>query len=411
MGVVMLSSALASFNDLSGLLSPVIQAKSNLWNSSAIVVAVRQGNKRLALAAGYNNMQQKVPATVNDKFLFGSATKMLTATSVLKLVEAGTIALDEPAYPGIDALIAKAAPKTRYKWRSLKEVFGPTIVNVTVRHLLHMTSGILDYDNGNLRSFQNAHPMYDITPWDILNMAPKKFACPPGTCGAYSSTNFVLLGLLLAHHANASDWDTYDQRQVFLPQRAAQYNRTFFPLHGPCSKFPHVAHGYQQPPPGYFDVFNISCLGGWTCGNLAAPIQDVADFTYDLFGPEEVFVSNRTKQEMQKFGYLAAGAFPAWYGLGTMLLKFSNHSSDHKYHSDFVGHGGATYGFYSMTGYHKEHDFSLAIGTNMETPVFQENMFDEFNAVYYTVVNALIPPTPAPAPTPTPTPTPAHALQ
>jgi len=365
--------------NLTYVLKPVLATKSAQWSNAGVVMGFRHRNDTLTMAAGYNDHVANISTTVDDKFLFGSSTKMVTGTAVLQLVERGVLTLDEPMAPHVDQFLLGALPKTNYSWRSLEDLFGPKVNNVTVRHLLHMYSGLPDYDNGDLRGYQNQYPNRDIGPLAILNMCPKTFTCDPGTCGEYSSTNFVILGLLLAKYANTTSWDAYHQNEVFPPLAATHFKNTIFPLHGPCRDYPGVAHGYQQSP-GKFDVYNISCLGGWTCGNLAAPVQDVADFCYDLYGPKEVLVKSTTKWEMLKFAYLSSGNFPAWYGLGTMMLRASNASG--YYAVNFVGHGGATYGFYSMSGYHLELDFSLSVGINMETSVFQENLDDIFNTLY-----------------------------
>jgi CubicO group peptidase (beta-lactamase class C family) len=327
---------------------------------------------------------KNVTAKTSDKFLYGSTTKMTTAVAVMQLVELGVVSLEEPMAPIVDRFIARTVAKTNYTWRSLVDLFGSNVSNVTVRHLLNMHSGIADYDNGGLRGFQNANPLVDIAPLDILNMCPKNLTCFPGTCGSYSSTNYVILGLVLAELHNALDWDEYDQRSIFQNQangkKATSTNEMIFPDHGPC-RLSHTAHGYQQPPPNYYDVYNMSCLGGWTCGNMAAPVQSVADFVYDLYGPPTAYVNDTSIKEMTQFTYLDTGDFPAWYGIGTMLLKF--HWDENKtYHMDFVGHGGATYGFYSMSGYNYQHGFSLVLATNMEYPIFQENLFDIHSAIY-----------------------------
>mmetsp|Transcript_27481 Transcript_27481/g.82172 ORF Transcript_27481/g.82172 Transcript_27481/m.82172 type:complete len:97 (-) Transcript_27481:633-923(-) len=62
-----------------------------------------------------------------------------------------------------------------------------------------MRSGVPDYDTVASRAWQLAHPTTDIDPLTILRQFVKPgFSCPPGTCGEYSSTNFVLLGMVLA---------------------------------------------------------------------------------------------------------------------------------------------------------------------------------------------------------------------
>ena len=71
--------------------------------------------------------------------------------------------------PIVDRFIARTVTKTNYTWRSLGDLFGAEVHNITIGQLLAMRSGIPDYDNGGLRGYQNGHPNIDIAPLDILN--------------------------------------------------------------------------------------------------------------------------------------------------------------------------------------------------------------------------------------------------
>jgi hypothetical protein len=62
-----------------------------------------------------------------------------------------------------------------------------------------------------------------------------------------TSTNFMLLGLVLAQSAGADDWTDYDQRAVWQNSSTGspiQLNFTNFAIHGPWSNFTplHVSH-------------------------------------------------------------------------------------------------------------------------------------------------------------------------
>ena len=70
----------------------------------------------------------------------------------------------------------------------LVDFYGPRIFNVTIKHLLSMRSGIPDYDTDALREFQDADPLHDITPIEILHFADAdNWACEVDACGTYSS--------------------------------------------------------------------------------------------------------------------------------------------------------------------------------------------------------------------------------
>ena len=56
---------------------------------------------------------------------------------------------------------------------------------------------------------------------------------------------------------------------------------------------------------------------------------------------------------------------------------------------DLWGHGGATYGFYSFSGYNPYLEFSFVVSTNMETLLFQENMWDIHRPLYEVIKQVL----------------------
>ena len=55
---------------------------------------------------------------------------------------------------------------------------------------------------------------------------------------------------------------------------------------GPCNNFTPV-HGFMEFYPSASlpqqDVWDVSCLGGWTAGNYLGSVADVARFTYELY--------------------------------------------------------------------------------------------------------------------------------
>jgi hypothetical protein len=106
---------------------------------------------------------------------------------------------------------------------SLAELFGPETVNVTIEDLLGMKSGIPDYDTASpsgkmptdlLRQTAYDHPTDSYTPSEMLNLPwcrKGHLLFPPGVCdkakygNCYTSTNFVLLGMVLANQVGSFD--------------------------------------------------------------------------------------------------------------------------------------------------------------------------------------------------------------
>ena len=99
---------------------------------------------------------------------------------------------------------------------------GGDIAKVTTRLLLQMRAGIGDYDDGcnprddcwrlgcilprvparivrtGLFSWTLQHPNDDFGAMDLINQVSKQFLFPPGTGAFYSSTGYVLAGLVLS---------------------------------------------------------------------------------------------------------------------------------------------------------------------------------------------------------------------
>ena len=114
---------------------------------------------------------------------------------------------------------------------------------------------------------------------------------------------------------------------------APRFNHTIFMRAGPCSQYPHVVHQYAgcwpcaRPGtrasmnvsisthgssdrvhftpldatantfPTFYDLYNESCLNGWTMGNLAVGTQDSARFYHLLAGGN--LVSTKALPSMQ----------------------------------------------------------------------------------------------------------------
>jgi D-alanyl-D-alanine carboxypeptidase len=305
---------------------------------------------------------------LEDKLGWGSTTKMFTAVAILNLLSERNISLDAVALPYMDPFFRKIKNGT-----SLVNIFGDAIRNVTIRQLLSMRSGVHDYDEKS-RSYQMEHMLLDLGPDLMLSRIfideGKGFDFSPGTQGEYSSSNFVLLGLMLAQAAGLSGWDKYRQETAFPSDLMGSMK---FAIHGPCSRdeYQPMAHGLTIGNPLVNltlpkDAYKMSCLNGWTCGNLLSTGLDVARWTQALFTTEQL-VPKETLAEMLKMQALTVG----WeskekllYGLG--LMDVSLNTAEPHGSGKFVGHGGETIGFNSMTGYMKDVNTTLAVAGNMD---------------------------------------------
>ena len=163
---------------------------------SGAVLVSRHGKILLQKAWGRANRETGAPVTLDTRFRIGSMNKMFTAVSILQLVEAGKIALDDPIgkyltdYPNKDVA-----------------------TKVTVRHLLTHSGGTGDifgpeFDKNRLTLRTHA---------DYLKLyGSRGLTHEPGKQFEYSNYGFVLLGALIERVTGMSYYDYVDSK-VFQP--------------------------------------------------------------------------------------------------------------------------------------------------------------------------------------------------
>jgi CubicO group peptidase (beta-lactamase class C family) len=135
--------------------------------------------------SGVANIQTRAPLKADDRFQIGSITKTFVATTVLQLVQEGKLSLDDK--------LTKLLPD-----RVTKNI--PNAANITLKQLLQHTSGIADYTDV-LFTQAATNPGVFLQEWQpeelvgLINGVPP--LVNPGEAWRYSSTNFILAGLII----------------------------------------------------------------------------------------------------------------------------------------------------------------------------------------------------------------------
>ena len=167
-------------SSLQATLQPLIEARmKELRVPGAVVFVQVPGKGAWEATLGIGDLATKAPMRLDDHFRIASITKTFTGTAVLQLVDEGKLRLDDP--------VAAYQPEV------------PNGANITIRHLLNMTSGLYDY--GDDKSFNekiDAEPGKVWNPKDLLAIAFQHqpyFALGKGI--HYSNTNYILLGLII----------------------------------------------------------------------------------------------------------------------------------------------------------------------------------------------------------------------
>ena len=236
---------------------------------------------------------------------------MITAPAVLQLVEQGLVKLMDPIAKHVDPILLKLN-STR-----LEQHFGPEIHQVTIHDLLHMTSGIQDYDGEAFSKAQFENRSKAFGPVEIIGSFVSPKLQKPGM-QMYCSTNYILLGLVLATHYHQPDskwaWQDYDQASVVPRALQKAFQHSKFVKEGPCSEYTPV-HGFMEFYPSADlpkqDVWDVSCLGGWTAGNYVGSVADVARFTYELYNKKKPGIISKESQLLLTNFSTLAGSHPA----------------------------------------------------------------------------------------------------
>jgi len=148
---------------------------------SGVVIVGRGGETLFARAWGEADREAHVPVTLDTPFNVASLSKMMTATAVLQLVEAGRLSLDTE--------VASILPDVST---------DPRFAQVRVKHLLSHTSGI--------------------------EVDPNQLAFAPGSGFLYSNRGFRLLGDVIAARTGMR-FEDYLRLKVLAPAGMASTAR------------------------------------------------------------------------------------------------------------------------------------------------------------------------------------------
>lgn len=171
----------------------------------------KDGVVRLARGYGIADLAQHREVSADTMFHIASITKTVTATSIMRLVEAGKLALDEPVSSYLDF------PVTNPR-------FPDTAI--TCRQLLTHTSSISDakyYDvDFRVRGHDATETLANFVR-QYLSPAGSNYsadgcfsATAPGSAWDYSNVGFALLGYI-ASRAGGRDMREQSRADIFLP--------------------------------------------------------------------------------------------------------------------------------------------------------------------------------------------------
>ena len=276
----------------------------------AVYIKSSEGNEWIGVS-GFQDKESRKPFEAGNIFATGSIGKMYNAVAALKLVEQGRLQLNGKIGEYLPEWIISNLPNGEI---------------ITVRHLLSNQSGLFNYENdpklnelylsGNLKLDTLTHE--NVLRRYVFNHPAIDF---PGTNYHYSSTNFMLLAMIMDHV-------TLQGHTIFLRQEILQANgfkNTYYRETPPDNL---VNHYGDVDKDGKVEDLTMKTVEttNWFIGDdgIYAPITEAAHFLEALMSgnilKKETLEQMTTWNDEQKpdygLGLMADKSFPYKFLIG-----------------------------------------------------------------------------------------------
>jgi len=314
-------------------LQSLLEQECSKAHSHAVILCIQSGDGRLDFKGSAGD------ATPDTCFPIASISKMFTATLIMQLVDEQHITLDDT----IQNVVADV------------ELSGLHVVNgvdcgasLTIRHLLHQTSGLADYYESDLARDLKAgnDRSYGLTEVLQMTRALPPQAAPGDKRSYYSDTNFQLLGAVI-ERVTGQSLDQALQTRICAPLGLT----STAVLSGTDVGLP-VYHKDQR-----LDIPQILTSMG-PDGGIISSLDDMMIFLR-AFMQDQLF-QPRSAAQMRQWNPLF---FPLSYGYGLMRIKLPRWMTLFRATPVLIGHSGASGSF----AYHAPEPDIFMIGTFNQT--------------------------------------------
>jgi CubicO group peptidase (beta-lactamase class C family) len=187
----------ANASDLSARVDKIFAEWDRADTPGYVVAVVRDGRIIHARGYGMADLERNVKLSPASVFDIGSTAKQFTAASILLLAQQGKLSLDDD--------VRKYLPEMR-KYDT----------PVTIRHLLHHTSGVRDYLT--LMRLADLSPLNDYPDEQIIELIARQEALnfKPGDEHLYSNSGYFLLGTIV-QRASGKSLRAFADEHIFRP--------------------------------------------------------------------------------------------------------------------------------------------------------------------------------------------------
>lgn len=292
-----------------------------------VSIAVIRASRDTLVFKGYgrSDIENDVPATPATVYRIGSITKQFTAAAVMRLVERGTVHLDDPIGKYLGALPAA--------WRP-----------VTVQELLNHTSGIPSYtDLGEswIRRWGESMPPDTL----VALTAHKPLDFAPGTNWRYDNSGYVVLGMLL-EKVTGSPYAAYLDSTLFRPLGLTGTRYCY-----PAPIIPHRSRGYARAGQTFTNATFLNMTQPFSAGALCSTVGDLARWNAALATGQVVSPTSYRQMTTPR-----GAAVSHHYGFGLERDTLGGRVR--------ISHGGGINGFITSNAYFPSDSLSITVLAN-----------------------------------------------
>lgn len=298
------------------------------------VMVIQNGEIVHQKGYGLADVENGTPITTDSIFHLGSVGKQFTALGIMILKEHGLVDYDEP--------IGAYLPELEWMGEQ-----------VTVRRLLHHTSGIMGYDD--------SEEVYDAlvastdqpTNDDLLKVMAEygDMLSEPGEEYSYNNTGYDILGALI-EHVSRQTYSAFMDDHIFKP---LGMKHTFAMPNSQRLNGKNVAASYyfEDGNPWAYEPDPLDKING--SGSIYSTLGDM--YLYDQALYTDQLVRRETLADAFVSGLLNNGEETA-YGFAFELGEYAGEA--------YVGHSGAWLGFESYYLRFPERNFSVVVLLNLD---------------------------------------------
>lgn len=259
-GALLVVDAYAQEEGLEARVDSVFAEYDNTRSPGCVLGVIRDGRFVFRRGYGMANLEHGIPNSPSTVFRIGSTSKQFTAAAIVLLAAQGKLSLDDD--------IRRFLPETRD--------YGTT---VTIRHLLHHTSGVRDYLMLMNLAGRRGDDWYTDDEVVSIIARQRELNFEPGEQFLYSNSGYFLLSQIVKRASGLS-----------LREYAAQ--RLFGPLGMEHTHFhddharivPNRASGYAPAEDGGFRI-SMTTLDMVGDGGVFTTVEDLYHWDQNFYRP------------------------------------------------------------------------------------------------------------------------------